>query len=105
MKAESGYQRAEFYDAVLDETDNTHTTLKYTIDGKSVKVQMGIIVNADSNPAFTPVEFTDDMKNTNGRYEVACQSGIQNYYLKVVNDENADYKLAVAGKHYKDRNF
>ncbi len=67
VKAESGYQRVEFCDAVLDETD--------------------------------------DMKNTNGRYEVECQSEIQNYYLKVVNDENADYKLAVAGKHYKDRNF
>ncbi|MBR4183805.1 MAG: hypothetical protein IKQ56_08300, partial [Lachnospiraceae bacterium] len=95
QEPQQGLQRVEFYNATLYETNGSGTTsLTFTVDGKTVLVQMGTF----DNGVFTPVEFTDDMKNTNGRYEVACQSEIQNYYLRVVNDENANYKLAVAGK-------
>ncbi|MCR4947363.1 MAG: leucine-rich repeat domain-containing protein [Lachnospiraceae bacterium] len=95
QESQQGSQRVEFYNATLYETNGSGTTsLTFTVDGKSVKVQMGTF----DNEVFTPVVFTDDMKNTNDRYEVECQSEIQYYYLKVVNDENADYKLVVDRK-------
>jgi hypothetical protein len=80
----------EFYDAELDTNDATNKTLVYTIDGKTVKVQLGTKVEG----VFTPVDV--NKKNGNGRYEINC-ANVTDYYLKIINDNNAAYKLMVGG--------
>ena len=78
----------EFYDAVLDESDATGKTLKFIVDEKTVKVQLG----TKEDGVFKPVEV--GAMTQNNTFDILCNN-VATYYLYIVNTENAAYRLRV----------